>query len=86
MAELDRIVRAIPLWLLADYLRDAGGRATDRENGFAGDGWTATLTQVEDFTVGSLAVGQVRLLITGDDDAVGRLVRTLEPRMLRAGG
>jgi len=86
MAHVTRVVRAVPLWLLADYLRAAGGRESPTPNTFEGDGWSVTLTQVEDFVIGSLCVGQVRLEIVGDDGAVEKLVAALEPRLLRAGG
>ena len=41
------------------------------------DGWQARLTQMEDFKVGSLSSGQVRLTVTGDLD---RSVDALTPR------
>ena len=82
---MDETIRGVPIWLLREYVVDAGG--TERDDGsVAGDGWTATLTQVEDFQVGSLAVGQVQLVVEGDADAVARLREALEPRLLRAGG
>ena len=41
-----------------------------------GNAWQARLTQLEDFKVGSLSSGQVRLKVTGDpDDVRGMLAR-----------
>ena len=78
-------VRAIPLWLLRDYLVAIGGRATG-DHDVDGEGWRARLTQIEDYTIGSLAVGQVRLDFEGDEAAVAALLAALEPKLLRAGG
>jgi len=85
VAERDLVVTGVPLWLLRDYLVDAGGTA-DGDHTVRGDGWTATLAQAEDHVVGSLRVGRVRIVVTGDDDAVARTWASLEPRLIRAGG
>ena len=94
MAEIDRVITGIPLWLMRDYIADSGGRVEgalpgDHENvptRLAGDGWTVALTPAPDQVVGSLRIGQVRMRIDGDDDAVARLWTALEPRLVRAGG
>ena len=52
----------------------------------AGDGWQARLTQLEDFKVGSLSSGQVRLSVTGDPDEVRGMLARLAPRLFRGGG
>ena len=62
----------VPLWLLRDYLVDAGGTA-DGDREVAGDGWTATLHDAPDHVVGSLRVGRVRLVLSGADEAVDLL-------------
>ncbi|MHC4548583.1 MAG: DUF1952 domain-containing protein [Planctomycetota bacterium] len=80
-----REVRGIPLWLLREYLEEAGGHAGDDAT-VTGDGWTVRLTQIEDFQVGSLRVGQVRLELSGDADGLARVRAYLEPKLLRAGG
>lgn len=80
-----RDIRAIPIWLLREYLEGAGGASRD-DGTVAGDGWTATLTQLADVPVGSLRIGVVRLTVDGDDDAVAAVMTALEPRLLRAGG
>ena len=86
MAELEHTITGVPLWLLRDYLVDAGG-TTAGERRVAGDGWKATLSDAPDHVVGSLRVGRVRLVLKGDDDeAVARAWAALEPRLLRAGG
>jgi hypothetical protein len=80
-----RDIRAIPIWLLREYLEQAGGTTGD-DGAVVGDGWTATLTQLDDAAVGSLRIGVVRLAIGGDADAVARVETALEPRLLRGGG
>lgn len=80
-----REVRGIPLWLLRDYLVGLGGKA-ESDGSVAGDGWHVRLVQIEDYTIGSLNVGQVRLEFAGDDEAVARIQELLEPKLLRAGG
>jgi hypothetical protein len=91
----ERILRGIPRWLLREYLEALGGQATapetdDNATGTAdilnADGWQATLTQMEDFHVGSLSSGQVRLTVTGDPDEVRGMLARLAPRLTRGGG
>ena len=84
-ARHSQVIRAVPLWLLESYLVDAGGASTG-EGRVDGDGWSAQLTQIDDFVIGSLRIGEVRLDIDGEPTAVRRLVETLEPRLIRAGG
>jgi hypothetical protein len=91
----ERVLRGIPRWLLVDYLEDLGGTAVEtddlsvagpEEDLIAGDGWQARLTQMEDFKVGSLSSGQVRLVVTGDPDEVRGMLSRLAPRLFRGGG
>ncbi|HEX7973936.1 MAG TPA: DUF1952 domain-containing protein, partial [Anaerolineales bacterium] len=55
-----REVRGLPLWLLKTYLIEIGGHE-DESGLIAGSGWGAILTQMDDFQIGSIRVGQVRL-------------------------
>jgi hypothetical protein len=92
----ERVLRGIPRWLLVEYLEDLGGLVveTDRDDGsaedeedlVAGDGWLAHLTQIDDYRVGSLSSGQVRLVVTGDPDEVRGMLSRLAPRLFRGGG
>jgi len=81
----ERVVTGVPLWLLRAYLEELGGQP-GADGLLRGDGWQARLTQVEDYQIGSLRVGQVRLDLDGEAEAVGRVRRALEPRLMRAGG
>ena len=80
-----RQIRGIPLWLLREYLEEIGGEAV-KEDRVVGDGWTASLVQMEDYQIGSLRVGQVELAIEGDPKAIASLQPALEKKLLRAGG
>lgn len=90
----ERVLRGIPRWLLRGYLEDLGGTAHEVTDGVPdleedvveGDGWTATVTQLEDFRVGGLSSGQVRLRVTGDPDEVRGMLSRLAPRLFRGGG
>ena len=80
-----RDVRGIPLWLLRAYLVEAGGTA-ESDDVVAGDGWQVRLTQLEDFEVGSLRVGEIRVEWEGEGEAFARMQEILEQKLLRAGG
>jgi len=91
----ERVLRGIPRWLLVGYLEELGGTVVETDVGeivgpdedlIAGDGWQARLTQLEDFKVGSLSSGQVRLHVTGDPDEVRGMLSRLAPRLFRGGG
>jgi len=88
----ERVLRGIPRWLLRGYLEDLGGTISDAadaapdEDLLAGAGWTARLTQLDDYRIGSLRSGQVRLTIRGEPAAVETLMSALEPRLFRGGG
>jgi hypothetical protein len=78
-------IRGIPLWLLRDYMVDLGGQVQP-DGSVAGPGWTGLLTRLADFQIGSLRVGEVRVELSGDPDAVDALDLALRPKLLRAGG
>ena len=90
----ERVLRGIPRWLLRSYLEELGGTGSEvldgasgvEEDLVVGDGWQARLTQLEDFKVGSLSSGQVRLRVTGDPDEVRGMLSRLAPRLFRGGG
>jgi hypothetical protein len=79
-------VRGVPIWLLREYLVELGG-AMQPDGSVAGDGWLARLTQLDDYRISSLRVGQVRLELTGED-AARESIQALLMRKLstRAGG
>ena len=88
--ERERVIRGIPLWLVRGYLEDLGvhptGDPTREHVALTAETWTATLEQVEDFQIGSLRVGQVRLTLTGEDAVLRPMLASLEKRLFRGGG
>lgn len=85
MPQYVKEMRGLPLWLLREYLVEIGGEV-DSAGEIRGDGWKATLTQMDDFHLGSLVVGEVRLEVDADEEAMARLMPVLEKKLLRAGG
>lgn len=79
-----RELRGIPLWLLKEYLTEIGGK--EEENWMLGTGWKIQLTQMDDFQVGSIRVGQVRLDLEADPQIYPALIEALDKKLLRAGG
>lgn len=85
MVTYTRELRSMPLWLLREYMEELGGRALTGTQ-VTGDGWQADLEQMEDFCIGSLRVGQVRLTWTGSEQALRNTWPKLEQKLARAGG
>jgi len=85
MVTYEREVRGIPLWLLREYLVAEGGEV-DADGRIAGAGWTAQLTQLEDYQIGSLRVGQVRVEIEGEAGPMAELEQVMEKKLIRGGG
>ena len=75
----------VPLWLLRKYLVEIGAEEKG-ENIIIGEGWQASLSQMEDFKLGSLVVGQVRLELQADPEVWKELQPVLEKKLFRAGG
>ena len=67
-------------------MMDAEGGRAESDTVVRGDGWTVTLTQLDDFQVGSLTVGQLRVELDGEPEALERMQKVLEQKLLRAGG
>ncbi len=82
---IERDVHGVPLWLLRAYLEELGGQA-DGETRVVGSGWEARLSKLDDYRIGSLRVGRVRLELRGEADALARLIPPLELKLLRGGG
>lgn len=85
MQTIAQDLRGIPLWLLREYLQEMGGVA-DGEAWVRGDGWAAHLERLEPYRIGSLAIGQVRVVLQAEDRLADDLVFRLGRKTLRAGG
>lgn len=85
MIEFHQDVRGLPLWLLREYLLELGGQLAS-DGTLKGDGWRASLTQLEDDHIGVIHVGRVRLEVSASPTAWKHLRPALEKKLLRAGG
>lgn len=82
---ITREVNGIPLWLMREYLEELGGKAKGDHEVAAAD-WDARIYKVEDFKLGSISIGRVRLELTGEDSVIETLLPRLELKLLRGGG
>ncbi len=85
MQKIIREMRGIPFFLLVEYLEEMGGRSLNDQQ-VQGPGWTVTLSRMEPFKIGSLSIGQTRLEIQIEDDAVDEFIKIFGQKTLRAGG
>lgn len=83
--DLDDPIRGVPLWLLREYLEELGG-AAGADGAVVGPGWQARLSQLDDYRLGSLRIGQVRLELAGEEGALAELRRVLTYRLMTRGG
>lgn len=82
----EREVRAVPTWLIADYLQKLGGVQVE-EGVFRGDGWQVSFRKMEPFRFGSLSLGRVSLVVETLDKAVfDDFYPRLEVMLWRGGG
>jgi len=79
-----REVRGIPLFLLREYLEELGGKSIG-EHRVEGPGWQADLKRMEPFSIGSLSVGQTRLILEIEDQLADEFMERFELKTLRAG-
>lgn len=84
MRTIVREIRGIPLFLLREYLKDLGGKATG-EYQVKGPGWQAELERMEPFRLGSLSVGQTRLVLEIEESLADTFLERFELKTLRAG-
>jgi hypothetical protein len=78
-------MRGIPYFLLLEYLQELGGHL-DGENRITGDGWQVSLERMEPFRIGSLSVGQTRLIMALEDSIAENFQERFLKKTLRAGG
>lgn len=84
MTTIVREMRGIPFFLLREYLEELGGTSTG-ENRVAGPGWQVDLSRMEPFRIGSLSVGQTKLVIEVEDDLADEFMERFALKTLRAG-
>jgi len=79
-----REVRGIPFFLLREYLEELGGTSIG-EHRVEGPGWQADLVRMEPFRLGSLSVGQTRLILEIEDPLADEFMERFAQKTLRAG-
>ena len=85
MQKIEREIRGIPFFLLVEYLEEMGGIVVE-EGHVQGPGWQAKLQRIEPFRIGSLEVGQSRLVFEIEDHLVDEFLEVFGKKTLRAGG
>ena len=79
-----REVRGIPFFLLREYLEELGGTATGEDH-VEGPGWQADLEEMQSFRLGSLSVGQTRVILKIEDHLADEFMERFSLKTLRAG-
>ncbi|MFO7585863.1 MAG: DUF1952 domain-containing protein [Anaerolineales bacterium] len=79
-----REMRGIPYFLLKEYLQELGGTLA-AENEVRGEGWVVRLEKMEPFRLGSLSVGQTRLIMEIREDVYDDFMARFAMKTLRAG-
>lgn len=87
MARLQREweVHGLPLRLVLEYLQELGGRLVS-EDRVEGLGWTIQVQKIEDFRLGSIRLGNLRLVLEADPDVMETFLPALERKLRRGGG
>ena len=84
MQTIVREMRGIPYFLLVEYLQELGGHL-EGENLIVGDSWNVRLERMEPFRIGSLSVGQTRLIMELEDHIAEDFQERFLKKTLRAG-
>ncbi len=80
-----REMRGIPFFMLYEYLEDMGGVPVS-EDLVRAEEWEVRLERMEPFRIGSLSVGQTRLVIEIEEKAEAEFNRVFALKTFRAGG
>ena len=75
MQTIIREMRGIPFFLLREYLEELGGTAVS-EDRVEASGWRVNLERMEPFRLGSLSVGQTRLVIEIEEHLVDEFLES----------
>jgi hypothetical protein len=77
-------VHSVPLWLMKEYLAELGGEIRD-DHHVEGDGWQAYFYKIENFQLGSIVVGRLRLELSGEEVKLDGLISKLDIKLMRGG-
>ncbi len=87
MARLQREweVHGVPLRLVQEYLQELGGEVST-EGFVTGPGWAVRLQKIADFQLGSIRLGNLRLVLEADPEVMETFLPALEKKLRRGGG
>ena len=80
-----REMRGIPFFLLFEYLQEMGGVPIN-DHELEGPGWHVRLERMEPFKIGSLSVGQNRVIVEVEEEVEAEFFRVFGLKTFRAGG
>ena len=78
-------VHGLPLRLVQEYLQELGGEI-NAEGQVTGPGWVVKLEKIEDFQLGSIRLGNLRLHLEANAEVMETFLPTLEKKLRRGGG
>jgi hypothetical protein len=78
-------VHGLPLRLVEEYLQELGGHLTP-DGRVEGPGWTIQIRKIEDFRLGSIRLGNLRLVLEADPKVMETFLPALEKKLRRGGG
>lgn len=85
MEEYVREIRGIPKFLLKDYLVEMGG-VIKSEDRVESQNFNVVIEKMEPFKLGSLEIGQYRLIIQVRPEVKDEFFKSFGMKTLRAGG
>ncbi len=78
-------VHGLPLRLAEEYLQELGGQLVS-EGRVEGPGWVVQIHKIEDFKLGSIRLGNLRLNLEADSEVMEAFLHALEQKLRRGGG
>ncbi len=78
-------MHGLPLRLLQEYLLELGGQLVS-EGRVEGPGWVVQFRKIEDFKLGSIRLGNLRLDLAADPEVMEIFLPALEKKLRRGGG
>lgn len=79
-------LRSISPWQAERYLIKLGGTVVEKDAYVVGPDWEARLARGEPIKLGSLRIGTGTLDLSGSEEALRQLMRSLEFWLVRGGG
>ncbi len=78
-------VHGLPQRLVQEYLQELGGHLVAGGR-VEGPGWTIQIEKIDDFQLGSIRLGNLRLLLEAEPEVMETFLPALERKLRRGGG